>query len=147
MLLNRLQPARRLTTIALVLWVFAGLGKIVVGAVPEYTNSGLHLLGASNLPIGTLAILLLSLTVRRTHPSLSATEVIVAVVGLAGSVLSSAGRYAGSSLYLGFSVGGLVRIAGYPSNLWLLLLGIIAIRAALRPDSCHCAAAFSRARL
>jgi Protein of unknown function (DUF998) len=33
-LLNRLWPARQLTTIALVLWILAGLGKIVVGAVP-----------------------------------------------------------------------------------------------------------------
>lgn len=36
---------------------------------------------------------------------------IVAVVGLAGSALSSAGQYAGSSLYLGFGVGGMERIA------------------------------------
>jgi hypothetical protein len=88
-----------------------------------------------NLPISSIAILLLSLTIRRTHASLSAAGVVVAVVGLAGSVLSSAGQYAGSSLYLGFGVGGMERIAGYPSNLWLLLLGIIAIRAARRYNS------------
>lgn len=131
-LLNRLWPLRRLSSAALVLWILAGLGKIVVGAVPENTNSGLHLLGALNLPISSVAILLLSLTIRRTQASLSATGVVLAVVGLVGSVLSSAGQYAGSSLYLGLGVGGMERIAGYPSNLWLLLLGVIAILAARR---------------
>jgi hypothetical membrane protein len=134
-LLNHLWPARRLATVALVLWILAGLGKIIVGAVPENTDSGLHLLGALNLPISSVAILLLSLTIRRTHPSLSATGVVVAVAGLASSVLSSVGQYAGSSFYLGLGAGGMERIAGYPSNLWLLLLGVIAIRAAHRHNS------------
>lgn len=134
-LLNGLWPAQRLTTFALVLWILAGLGKVIVGAVPENANSGLHLLGALNLPLSSIAILLLSLTVRATRPALSLTGVVVAVAGLAGSILSTAGQYAGSSLYLGLGVGGMERVAGYPSNLWLLLLGIIAIRAAGRPGS------------
>jgi hypothetical membrane protein len=137
LLLNRLCPVRRLTTVALVLWILAGLGKIVVGLVPENTDPGLHILGALNLPISSVAILLLSLTIRRTHRSLSVTGVVVAVVGLAGSVLSSAGQYAGSSLYLGFGVGGMERIAGYPSNLWMLLIGAFAILAARRQDGSH----------
>src|SRR6202046_5866856 len=37
-LLRRFWPRRRGTTVALVLWAITGLGKIVVGLVPENTN-------------------------------------------------------------------------------------------------------------
>ena len=85
-LLRRWWPAGRLTMIGLVLLVAAGLGKIVVGVVPENANAGLHLLGAFNLPVGSVAILLLSLAVRRTARVISASGVVVAGVGLAGRV-------------------------------------------------------------
>jgi hypothetical membrane protein len=43
-LLRRFWPRSRGTTVAVVLWVITGLGKIVVGLVPENTNIDLHLL-------------------------------------------------------------------------------------------------------
>ena len=43
--LRRFWPQRQLTTVALVVWVITGLGKILVGSSPEI-NVDLHLLGA-----------------------------------------------------------------------------------------------------
>jgi hypothetical membrane protein len=49
LLLRSSWPRSRATTVALVLWVITGLGKIVVGLVPENTNISLHLLAAFNV--------------------------------------------------------------------------------------------------
>jgi hypothetical membrane protein len=126
-LLQQMWPHRRLTTVALALWVIAGLGKIVVGLVPENTNIDLHLLGAFNIPVGSAAILLLSLSVLRSRRGLGITGVAAAVIGLAGTVLSTAGQFAGSSLYLGLGAGGMERVADYPGSLWVLMIGVIAV--------------------
>ncbi len=126
-------PAGRFTSVAVVLWIVAGLGKIVVGLEPENANAGLHVLGALNLPVGSVAILLLALAVWRTDRVLGVVGMGVAVVGLVGAFLSTAGQYAGPSLYLGAGVGGMERIAGYPSNLWVLLIGVAAILSVRHP--------------
>jgi hypothetical membrane protein len=127
LLLRRIWPAGHLARWALVLWILSGIGKIIVGLVPENTHIGLHLIGALNVPLGSVAILLLSLAIRRSSRALSTIGIVVAVVGLAGSLLSTAGQYAGSSLYLGLGVGGAERLASYPGSLWMLLIGIIAM--------------------
>jgi hypothetical membrane protein len=126
-LLRRIWPAGHLTRWALVLWVLSGLGKIIVGLVPENTHIGLHLLGALNVPLASVAILLLSLAIRRTSHTISFIGIVVAVVGLVGSVLSTGGEFAGSSLYLGLGVGGAERLASYPGTLWMLMIGVIAM--------------------
>jgi len=126
-LLWHLWPARRMTTVALWLWLVAGVGKIVVGLVPENTNASLHVAGATNLLIGSVAILLLSLVARRQHRPLATTGLIIGVVGLVGGVLSTAAQGAGSALDLGIGAGGMERVAGYPSNIWLVIVGVIAI--------------------
>ena len=108
------------------MWILSGIGKIIVGLVPENTHIGLHLLGALNVPLGSIAILLLSLAIRRTSRALSTIGIVVAVVGLAGSFLSTAGEFA-ASLYLGLGVGGAERLASYPGSPWMLLIGIIAM--------------------
>jgi hypothetical membrane protein len=127
LLLQRIWPAGRLARWALILWVLSGLGKIVVGLVPENTRIGLHLIGALNVPLESIAILLLSLAIRRSSRALATIGIVVAVVGLAGSFLSTAGQYAGSSLYLGLGVGGAERLASYPGTLWMLMMGITAM--------------------
>ena len=126
-LLQRMWPAGRLARWALILWILSGLGKIIVGLVPENTHIGLHVLGALNVPLGSIAILLLSLAIRRTSTTLSTIGIVVAVVGLVGSFLSTAGQYAGSSAYVGLGVGGAERLASYPGTLWMLMIGIIAM--------------------
>jgi hypothetical protein len=92
-----------------------GLGKIVVGLVPENADTGLHLLGAFNIPLSSTAILLLSIAVRRTAPTLAGVGVALAVLGLVGTVLSAADRFA-PGLYLGLGVGRSERLAGYPGT-------------------------------
>ena len=136
-LLQRIWPAGRLARWALILWILSGLGKIIVGLVPENTHIGLHLIGALNVPLGSVAILLLSLAIRPARRALSTTGIVVAVVGLAGSVLSTAGQYAGSSAYIGLGVGGTERLASYPGSLWMLLIGIIAITPAGLKETSH----------
>jgi hypothetical membrane protein len=126
-LLQRMWPHRRLTAMALILWVIAGLGKIVVGLVPENTNIDLHLLGAGNIPLGSAAILLLSLSVLRSRRAVGIAGIAVAAIGLTGTVLSTAGQFAGSSLYLGLGAGGMERVADYPGSLWVLVIGVIAV--------------------
>ena len=126
LLLQPIWPAR-LARWALIMWVLSGLGKIIVGLVPENTRIGLHLIGALNVPLESIAILLLSLAIRRSSRVLAAIGIVVAVVGLAGSFLSTAGQYAGSSLYLGLGVGGAERLASYPGTLWMLMMGITAM--------------------
>jgi len=78
---------------------------------------------------------LLSLAIGRSHRAASIIGVVVAVVGLAGTFLSTAGQYAGSSLYLGLGVGGAERLASYPGTLWMLIAGVIAMAVAVRKQT------------
>lgn len=127
-LLRPFWPTGKLAATGVALWVVAGLGKIVVGLVPENTDAALHLLGAFNIPLGSVAILLLSLAVRRSAPPLATLGVVLAVLGLVGTVLSTAGQF-DPALYLGLGVGGAERLAGYPGNLWMLVIGVLAVSA------------------
>jgi hypothetical membrane protein len=127
MLLRRIWPAGHLTRWAMALWVLSGLGKITVGLVPENTHIYLHLLGALDVPLASVAIILLSLAIRRTSHAISVIGIVVAVVGLVGSVMSTGGEFAGSSVYMGLGVGGAERLASYPSSLWMLMIGVIAV--------------------
>jgi hypothetical membrane protein len=127
LMLRRLWPARRSVTVGVVLLYAAACGKIVVGLVPENTNIGLHTIGALNIPLGSVAILLLSLSVWQRAKPLAAVGVVLACVGLVGSGVSVAGQYAGHSAYLGLGVGGAERLAAYPGNLWMLVIGLVVL--------------------
>jgi hypothetical membrane protein len=129
-LLRRFWPRSRGTTVALVLWVITGLGKIAVGLVPENVNISLHLLAAFNIPVGCVAILLLSLPRRQASRAISVTGIVLAVVGLAGTTLSTAAEFSGSSLDLGLRAGGMERVADYPGSLWILMIGVMAVLSA-----------------
>jgi hypothetical protein len=48
---------------------------------------------------------------------------VVAVIGLAGTIVSTAGQYAGSPAYLGLGAGGAERLASYPGSLWIPAAG------------------------
>jgi hypothetical protein len=88
--------------------------------------------GRSTFPLGSIAILLLSIAVRRTAPSLAGVGVALAGPGLLGPVLSAAGQLS-PGLYLGLGVGGSERLAGYPGNLWMLVIGVLAVNTRRRP--------------
>jgi hypothetical membrane protein len=126
-LLRPIWPGRRLIAFALGLWIVAGLGKVLVGLDPENTDVQLHLLGALNIPIESLAILLTSIAILQTDLALALVGVVLALVGLGGTVLSTAGQIVGPAAYVGFGVGGMERLADYPGNVWTVLIGIVAI--------------------
>jgi len=93
----------------------------------ENTNVGLHLLGSLNLPLTSVAILLLSMGIRRTDRTAAAVGMVVAVVGIIGTVLSTAGQFGGNALYLGLGVGAMERIASYRGSLWAIAAGIVVL--------------------
>jgi hypothetical membrane protein len=124
-LLWRLWPQTGLARAGLILWLIAGMGKVIVGLVPENTNIFLHTFGAMNLPIGSVAVLLLSLSVRRAHPVLYRLGRIVSLLGLVAGSLFTLMEYSGYSVIPGLGAGGLERIAGYPSNIWMLGIGLV----------------------
>ncbi|MEW1776900.1 DUF998 domain-containing protein [Streptomyces sp. NPDC086777] len=127
LLLWRLWPHTKLARVGEVLLLLAGLLKIVVGLAPENKNLALHTLGATNLVIGSVAVLLLSLSVRRSHPVVQWLGIPTSVVGLAGGTLFTMSQRAGHSPIPGLGVGGLERLAGYPFNLWMVGIGLLAI--------------------
>jgi TM2 domain-containing membrane protein YozV len=122
-------PARRITTIALVLWLVAGILKMVVGLVPENTIAGLHLLGAANLPILSLAITMLGVAIHQRQHGLALFSILIGVVGIVGAILSTASQTT-SALNLGLGNGGMERVAGYPGNIWMVVVGIAVLYAA-----------------
>ena len=71
-------------------------------------------------------MVLVSLAVMSHDRSLGIIGMVLAVIALVGTVLSTAGQFT-HGLYLGMGVGGMERISDYPTNLWLLLLGFIAV--------------------
>jgi hypothetical membrane protein len=126
LLLRRFWPAGRRATWATTLFVISGVGKVIVGLVPENTRIGLHLIGALNVPIMAVGMILVSLSFIARDRSLAIVGILLAGISLLGFVLSTAGEFS-HHFYLGFGVGGMERISDYPTNLWLLLLGVIVI--------------------
>jgi hypothetical protein len=132
LLLRKFWPSGWLTDTAMVLWILLGFGKILVGLAPENTNIGLHMMGSLNVPLGSIAVLLLSLLISRRDLWLGLAGMALGLVGLVGTVLSTVGEYAGPALYLGLGAGGMDRVAAYPAILWLLGAGIATIVGAFR---------------
>jgi hypothetical membrane protein len=127
LLLRRIWPAGHLTRWAMALWVLSGLGKITVGLVPENTHIYLHLLGALDVPLASVAILLLSRAIRHNSRAIGVIGTVIGVVGLIGSGLTTGAEFGGSSASLGLGVGGAERLGSYPSSLWMLMIGLIAV--------------------
>ncbi len=134
LLLRRFWPTGWLTDAAMVLWILLGFGKILVGFAPENTNIGLHLMGSLNVPLGSFAVLLLSLLVSRSDRWLGLAGMVLGLLGLVGTVLSTVGEYAGPALYLGLGPGGMDRVAAYPAILWLIAAGTATAVRAVRAD-------------
>jgi hypothetical membrane protein len=130
-LLWRVWPRRRLTTCALVLLVIAAGLKMVVGFVPENTSASLHLLGGANLPLESVAILALSVGIYARTRRLAVVGLVCGTVGLAGALLVSAAQTAGSAFDLGLGPGGMERVAGYPGNIWTVVVAIAVLQLAL----------------
>jgi hypothetical membrane protein len=95
----------------------AGLGTVLVGAFPENTIGGLHILGAS-LPFlvgnGGMIILSQGLTIPR---ALRVYTLLSGIIGLVGLVLFMMNHY------LGLGTGGMERVTAYPQTVWLIVFG------------------------
>jgi hypothetical membrane protein len=84
-------PRRRLTAWAVTLLAVAGVGKIIVGLVPENTVILLHLLGASlGILCALIGILLLGLATWSTRRGVAVTSLVLALTGLLGAVITKA---------------------------------------------------------
>ena len=112
-----------------------GQDQMLVGLVPENTNIGLHTSAALNIPIGNVAILLLSIAIFRQHRMLAITGIFLFVVSFTALSLSIAAQFDRPDLLLGLGAGGMERLSGYPSNFWLLMAGILAIASSLHPQT------------
>ncbi|QUQ66535.1 DUF998 domain-containing protein [Kutzneria sp. CA-103260] len=125
-LMGSVWPPTSMASLGVLLWILAGAGQVLVGAAPENEDLPLHLIGALNLPVGSVAILLLGLASRRT--GLGLFGIVLAVVGLVGTTLSI---FAPDLV----GVGGAERLAGYPGDLWLLVVGAAALLPRPEPAS------------
>lgn len=128
------KPSKRRTA-ALWIWALACALKAVVGLVPENTNAGLHTLGALNLPLTSVAILLLGLSHWRTRRWEAVFSLTISVVALIGAVLFSASQSGSTALDLGQGIGGMERLAGYPSNLWIVVIALAALATRPQPST------------
>ena len=126
---------RKIAIFAQVLWLIAGVGKVVVGLVPENTDIGLHTSAALNIPVGNVATLLLSIAIFRQHRTLALTGIFVFAVSLIALSLSIAAQFDRPDLLLGLGAGGMERLSGYPTNFWLLMAGILALANTIRPQN------------
>lgn len=129
LLLRRFWSTHRAVTVGVALWFAAAAGKVVVGLVPENADISLHTLGALNIPLGSIAILLLGRAVHRRGGWLHPTGIVLACLGLVGTVLSIAGQYSGTRAYLGLGAGGTERLASYPGSLWMLVVAVVVLAA------------------
>ena len=87
----------------------------------------MHLLGSINVPLTSALILVLGVRARTASRFWCISGITIGSVGLTGTVLSTAGQFAGTSLYLGLGAGGMERVASYPANLWVMTVAFAAL--------------------
>lgn len=122
-------PRRRMTAWGVTLLMAAGLGKIIVGLVPENTVILLHFLGALGIPCAVVGILLLGLSTWSTRRDVAITSVAVAAIGLLGTAIT---KLATGGLH---DIGLAERLMDYPTFAWMALMGLVFILASRqRPD-------------
>lgn len=109
----------RASLVGFSLMALAGLGSVLVGAFPENTITGLHVLGAFlALGVGDVSIIILARALGNVRPSFRIFTLLIGFISLAGFLLFISGAH------LGVGRGTLERIASYPQTLWLILFGI-----------------------
>ncbi|MCK2245463.1 MULTISPECIES: DUF998 domain-containing protein [unclassified Crossiella] len=125
LLLRRLWPGGWAGGTAYVLMLTTGVLEALTGLVPENISRTVHLIAALHLPIGGIAIFLVSLAIVDQARWISAFGYLVAGVTVIASMLFSAGQYSVPVLYFGLGAGAMERLASYPFTLWLLVIGLI----------------------
>jgi hypothetical membrane protein len=115
-------PRRRLTAWGMALLAVAGVGKIIVGLVPENTVVLLHFVGALGIPCAVIGILLLGLATWSTRRGVAVTSLALALIGLLGPVIT---KIATGGLH---DFGLAERLMEYPIFVWLALMGLVFLR-------------------
>lgn len=116
-------PRRRLTTWGMVLLALAGVGKIIVGLVPENTVIGLHFLGALGIFCAVVGIFLLGPATWRTRRGVAVASLAAVAIGLLATVIT---KVATGGLH---DYGLAERLLDYPTFAWLALMGLVFILA------------------
>ena len=119
-LMGRLFPAKWSFRLALLLFLFSGLGVLVVGLVPEDRNGQVHQVAALvHLGAGNLAMILIGLAMiagaerTRFRGSIS---LLAGLLGMTALVLLGLGEK---------DLGTFDRLAAYPLTLWLTWMGFL----------------------
>jgi hypothetical membrane protein len=123
-LLRPLWARQRTVTVAFWLWIASAAGKVLVGLVPENTDVALHTLGALNMPLGGLAVLLLSRHAAGLDQPWRQAGLALGRIGLVGASLTITGQF---TTHLPWGAGLSERLASYPSNAWMLLIAALAL--------------------
>ncbi len=117
-------PRCRLTAWGMALLAAAGVGKIIVGLVPENTVILLHLLGALGIPCAVIGILLLGLATRNTRHSVAVISMAIAAIAVLGTVIT---KIAAGGIH---DIGLAERLMDYPTFAWMAILGLMFVWAA-----------------
>lgn len=115
----RAWPRRRLSTWGLALIAVAGAGLVLVGLFPENVNVGLHLLGALNIPMGNVALLLLGFATWKWRRWVGVTSIVMALIGFSGVAVGPALL----ALTGGHGDGLAERVSAYPIIAWMVVVG------------------------
>ena len=116
-------PARRGTTIGVALMAAAGFGVILVGLFPENSVPEIHGTGAAlSFLLGNAGIIVLGGSVS-LPASLRVYSFLAGAIALAALGCFASGRY------LGLGEGGLERVVAYPQTVWLIVTGLVLLRA------------------
>jgi uncharacterized protein DUF998 len=122
-------PRNRRGRVGLGLLVVGGSGTILSGVFPGNVNQTWHGVGALLFWVcGSIGIIVLGLALWNARRELAIFSLVCGAVALAAFVLY------GNQTYLGLGRGILQRIAGYAPTIWLIALGVLLLRAALRGD-------------
>jgi hypothetical membrane protein len=118
-LLRPIWPQTSLVVVGLVFIALYGLGRIIVGFVPEDTNLKLHILGSAGFLFGNIGVILLGISCWNRIRWKALVSFIVGAIGSISFVLLLEAPQLG--------IGLLERLASYPQTLWLVTLGLTVI--------------------
>lgn len=112
-------PRGRATTVAIAFLVATGIGAVVVGLAPADHHLRAHAIGALLQVPGSIAPLLLAMTLWKRHRQLSTATLAVGAIGTIATVLYFAGAGAG------LGAGALERLAFWPLTAWTSAAGAV----------------------
>lgn len=106
--------------LAMVLFVTAGIGVMMVGLYPENEQNDLHVLGAGvNFATGNLALILFGIAAKGFSRSFTVFSVVLGVVGLIAAGVLAAEQWGA------LGVGTVERLAAYPQPIWQIVAGTL----------------------